>query len=274
MSKNRSPGEGGGRTPARAPDRSAIAIGEQQLVARPPVAPTLELDPCLLVDADERSALVPSIVGCDRQRQIAERLERRRSRGRTVPGAGGPRSRRRGSGGRRRVVGRRTRRPTGTRRSARPAPGRWRPADRWRRSRRSWSRGSVAWRRGSRPCSRRRGGARRPGHCRPARRASTPAGRPGSVPAGRCTSRSGGWHWPSRGERAWCPPPRSDTRRTVRARRIVDAEQEVRVPAPRAVEERRLVDDVVRRLPSPRQSRRPRPGAGRPGPRSSHRAGS
>ena len=50
---------------------------------------------------------------------------------------------------------------------------------------------------------------------------------------------------PWRGARAWCPRPRTASRGAPLARLRGDPEQEVREPEPGAVEEARLVDDVV-----------------------------
>ena len=111
--------------PARARARSPRpALGQEELVPRPPVAPALELDPGLFADA-RRARL-------RRPRRAAGPSA---GRGRRAPRASGrraPVSARRWRAGdpgdEAQVVvlastGRRIRRPSGRRRSARPAPG-------------------------------------------------------------------------------------------------------------------------------------------------------
>ena len=143
------------------------------------LAPTLQLDPRLFVDADERALADALELRLHRQGEVAERLAGWRRRARRAPAAAGPRSRRRGSGGRHLDAVSRIRPPSGRRRSARRAPGMSPRAGRSAASRRPASPGNGRGRSGSRPCSRRRAGARRCGRCRRGRRGATRDGRPG-----------------------------------------------------------------------------------------------
>ncbi len=91
MSKKRSPGEGGGSVASPRSGSSGVAgLGQQQLVQRPVAgAAALQLDPGLLVDALHRRLAHALDPRDDRQRQVAEALERGDAARRTGRGAGG-----------------------------------------------------------------------------------------------------------------------------------------------------------------------------------------
>ena len=93
MSKNRSPGDGGGSEarPAFRLDAPSPGCRQQQLVAVLAGPASLELDAGLLADALERLARsCPRAAAASGARSVAERLERRDAALLSAPGAGGP----------------------------------------------------------------------------------------------------------------------------------------------------------------------------------------
>ena len=173
-------------------DVDLAARWEEELVFALALAATLQLDPCLFVDADERTLADSLELRLHRQAADHRALPGWRRRAGRALAAAAPRSRRRGSGDRHLDAVSRIRPPSGRRRSARPARGMSSRAGRSAVSRRPASPGTGRGRSGSRPCSRRRAAARRCGRCRRGRRGATRDGRPGCVRAGPRRSRSGG----------------------------------------------------------------------------------